>query len=207
MKLIVVLFAVIGYASADCGCLKCSNNLEVAGEVSTGKQCGSLKVIYRTDGVPSSAGFYAALPALPLIVQKPAPETLAVPPLPLPVIPIDYNYKVQPAKPACVKNEAASFYSGMVYPVKVQAPAQLPAETSAPGVFSLPLVGLKACADRIVVPAPPNYRPKWRHTDRETNCRTTCTTRQISTDGCGSYDSFGSCGNCGGCGSSCSCRY
>ncbi|VEN34472.1 unnamed protein product, partial [Callosobruchus maculatus] len=27
---------------------------------------------------------------------------------------------------------------------------------------------------------PVNYKPKYHHNTRETNCRTTCTTRQIS---------------------------
>nr|CAH7726992.1 unnamed protein product [Callosobruchus chinensis] len=179
MKLFVVLVAVIGYVAADCGCLKCSNNLEVGGAVVADRQCGPLKVIYRTDGTPAEGPFYA-FPALPILVQKPQMEAAAPP---LPTIPIEYKYKCAPVMTSC-RTETPVF-GGMMYPVKVQMPQVTP--VTAPGALSLPLVGLKACVDRIVVPAPANYKPKYHQDARETNCRTTCTTRQIS--------------------NSCSCRY
>ncbi|XP_072383288.1 uncharacterized protein [Diabrotica undecimpunctata] len=99
MKLLFAVLAVLGTVLADCGCLKCSKHLTLAGEVPGAPGQAPVKVIYRCDsGYPSSCCHQTGYPAC-----QPKVEIPCTPEVPPPRCGPELPVLIQPfCKPVCV---------------------------------------------------------------------------------------------------------
>uniref|UniRef100_A0A6P7FG74 Uncharacterized protein LOC114327736 n=1 Tax=Diabrotica virgifera virgifera TaxID=50390 RepID=A0A6P7FG74_DIAVI len=192
MKLLFAFLAILGgTALADCGCLKCSKHLTVAGEVPGAPGQAPVKVIYRcVSGYPSIGGHQGGYPAC-----QPRVEIPDRPEVPSPICGGEFPVLIQPfCKPVCVDHHRGHghYPQGHYYPYRhshagscymdgamacypqddyyeddegykiVPVRVEQPCHTSPQPCPTLPCLSTKL--DRVVVPCPcPSVHPHHSH--------------------------------------------
>ncbi|XP_057658298.1 uncharacterized protein LOC130895145 [Diorhabda carinulata] len=107
MKLFVTLLAILGTVYANCGCLKCSKHLTVAGSVPGAPGQAPIQVIYRSEnGFPRDTGLVGGAVAAQPTVQAPAPVPEDLPTVSVPgkEIPVEIQQSFRPIDIGCHGN-------------------------------------------------------------------------------------------------------
>nr|XP_023016478.1 uncharacterized protein LOC111505834 isoform X2 [Leptinotarsa decemlineata] len=177
--LIVFALAILAYVEADCGCLKCSKHLTIAGEINGAPGHKPIKVIYRCQNGIGSCPHYPN--ALPIEVQKPLAIPEETPPLSCGKGQYSYGMQAFYNNPSFISsyqgiydNSHHGFSHGIthgtshdstnggtddsyaqglgIHPITVQKPIPV---SGGDITNCVPMSGLKASIDRVVLPSNP----------------------------------------------------